>query len=70
MIRAEKMGVVYENYIFWGKKINWKKLFRHNLMCIVQKFHENLSRNEEIMVILMRVHATMLHPVKFCSGYL
>ena len=30
--------------------------FRHN---IVLKFHENPSQNEEVMVILLSVHATI-----------
>ena len=37
------------------------KAFRHRLMSIV--FHENSSRNEEVMVILLSVHDLMLHPV-------
>ena len=35
----------------------------HSFMSIVFKFHENPSQNEEVVVILMSAHATMLHPV-------
>ena len=43
------------------------KLFKHSLMCIVLKFHESSSRNEEVIVILISVRATTSHPVKTLS---
>ena len=32
-------------------------------MCIVYRFDENPSQTEEVMFILMSVHATMLHSI-------
>ena len=46
-----------------GKKTFEKEICRHSLKCIVLKFHKNRSRNEEVMFLLLSVHAMMLHPV-------
>ena len=49
------MGDVYETDIFKVKTNRLEETFESKLlrMCNVFKFHENASRNDEVMVILL-----------------